>query len=85
MVLLYCLHLSFTFFYRYVAALAQINLAGVTDRPIFTVYPAYDPAKGRIVQGFNLLDASDRVEAISTILQLRHNLICSFPSLKGRK
>lgn len=70
------------YFFSYVAALEQANLAGVTDRPIFTVYPAYDPNKPRTAQGFNLMEASDRVEAISTILQLRHNIICSCPIMK---
>jgi len=66
---------------EYIAAIANGSLKGikVDDRPHFAVYPAYDPEKTTTAQGFNLLDASDRAHAITTLVQLRHNLICSCP------
>jgi hypothetical protein len=44
------------------------SLESVTDRPIFTVYPAYDPKKSANSQ------ASEQAEAISTLVQILHNL-----------
>ncbi len=64
------------------AALANGTLHKVTDRPIFTTYPAYDASKPDELQGFNLLNANDRADAIATILNLRHNAICSCPRVK---
>lgn len=58
------------------------TLDSVTDRPIFTGYPAYDKKKSQNTQGFNLLDASERADAVATLVHIRYNLICSCPIAK---
>jgi hypothetical protein len=68
----------------YVKALVAKSLAKVTDRPIFTSYPAYDPEKAESAQGFNLLDANDRAAALTALAHLRHNMICACP-IAGEK
>jgi hypothetical protein len=62
--------------FRYVAAIKDGNLQGITP-PVFTIYPAYKPGKHPHSQGFNLLKADKRADAIKALLQIRHNLICS--------
>lgn len=83
--MVFCIILYYLHFFSYVAALEQANLAGVTDRPIFTVYPPYDPNKPRTAQGFNCFEDSGRDGMVSTIAQLRHNIICSCPVMKQSK
>lgn len=61
---------------------SSLKAIKVDDRPYFVIYPAYNPEKSATTQGFNLLDASERVQAITTLVQFRHNLICSCPVAK---
>jgi hypothetical protein len=73
---------------RYIAAVASGTLAGikVDDRPHFAVYPAHKHGGvPESKQGFNLLDPSDREQAVITLIQLRHNLICSCPVAEVKK
>ncbi len=69
--------------YSYVKALLGRSLVGVHHSafPQFTSFPPYNPNKPYNNQGFNLLDAVERVQAIEALVQLRHNIICTCPGI----
>jgi len=63
----------------YMNGIRDLNVAGVTSRPVFACWPPYNP-KARM-QGFNLFTAEGRREAVLALANLRHNLHCDCPVL----
>jgi hypothetical protein len=67
--------------HSYMMGLASGNFSKVTDRPIIRVWPPFDPEKRRDFQGFNSMLAKDRLEALTTLADIRHSIICNCPKL----
>ncbi len=71
-------HIYFIFT-SYLSALVRGTMRNAPS-PVFSTYPAYDTSKSAKIQGFNLLNATDRIAAVEALVQTRHNLICACPN-----
>lgn len=53
------------------------NFFNVTNCSIILVWPSYNLDKHKDFQGFNSMLTKDRLEALTTIANIRHNIVLS--------